>query len=85
MKIQILAAVAVAGFAFAPLAYADEYVDQDGNTVIDQTDTDTTGSIIVKKRQPTVVIEKQQPTVIIKKQQPDVIIRQNDDSDDDYN
>lgn len=86
MKIQILAGVAAAGIAFVPLAYADDYdgttiVDQDGNTVVDQ--TDTTGSIIVKKRQPTVVIERQQPTVIIKKQQPDVIIHQDDE--DDYN
>jgi hypothetical protein len=76
MKIRILLAAAIiASPAMASLAYAD---DIETHTVIDN--DDTTGSIVVQKRQPTVVIERQQPTVVIKKQQPDVVIHQNDNS-----
>jgi hypothetical protein len=79
MKTKLVAATAVALFAAAPLAYA---FDDDDPTIVDE--NDTTGSIIVKKHEPTVVIEKQRPTVIIKKRQPDVIIHQNSDDVDTY-
>ena len=81
MKMRILLAAAIlASPAVASLAYADEIETQ---TVIDN--DDTTGSIVVQKRQPTVIIERQQPTVIIKKQQPDIVIHQNDDPGVDIN
>lgn len=81
MRMRILLAAAlIASPATASLAYADEI---ETHTVIDN--DDTTGSIVVQKRQPTVVIERLQPTVIIKKQQPDVVIHQNDDPGVDLN
>jgi len=70
----LLAAAMIVSPAMASLAYADEI---ETHTVIDN--DDTTGSIVVQKRQPTVVIERHQPTVVIRKQQPDVVIHQSDD------
>jgi len=79
MNVKTLLAASVAIGLSASLANA---VEIRSKTVIDNdTDNETTGSIVIKKKHPDIVIRKDEPTVIIKKRQPDVVIHNGDDED----
>ena len=80
MSIKTLLAASVAIGLSASLANA---VEIKSKTVIDNdTDNETTGSIVIKKKHPAVVIKKDEPSVVIKKKRSVVIHDDSDDEDD---
>lgn len=79
MKKHVIIAGFVAAVAAGSYALADDVI------IRNDTDADTTGSIVIKKPQPRVVVrenptivvkERVEPKVIIKDRDPDLVIKQ---------